>query len=314
MSEEYSEEKRDKLKAEDAGSHFPEDPAFNQKSVSQSQPLNAEPQIEKLETLNGDQEIQHMEVHHHPHIHGKKNWKAYLWEFLMLFLAVTLGFFVENQREHYIEHTRAKAFAASMVSELEADTTELKGYIRYMTFAARYTDTLMELFSASEPRKIPPGKLYWYGLWGGASRSFVSNDATFQQMKSSGSLRYFTNKTINHEVGRYDRLYRKIKTYEAYDMDVYLEVRKLRSLIFDVRYNMAANNIYLSNTNYPDQQKLDSFLQTRPELLTYERSALNQYLELVRSRFFRNKIRDADSLLIIGTKLIGGLKEEYHLK
>jgi hypothetical protein len=29
-----------------------------------------------------------MEVHAHSHSHGKKNWKAYFWEFLMLFLAV----------------------------------------------------------------------------------------------------------------------------------------------------------------------------------------------------------------------------------
>ena len=38
-----------------------------------------------------------MEVHAHTHAHGKKTWKSYFWEFLMLFLAVTLGFFVENQ-------------------------------------------------------------------------------------------------------------------------------------------------------------------------------------------------------------------------
>ena len=33
----------------------------------------------------------------------------YFWEFFMLFPAVTLGFFVENLREHYEEHPdRAK--------------------------------------------------------------------------------------------------------------------------------------------------------------------------------------------------------------
>jgi hypothetical protein len=51
-----------------------------------------------------------MEVHAHTHTERKK-WTHYLWEFLMLFLAVTLGFFVENQREHYIEKKRAKEYA-----------------------------------------------------------------------------------------------------------------------------------------------------------------------------------------------------------
>ena len=41
-----------------------------------------------------------MEVHHHPDLHHKKkNFKEYFLEFLMIFLAVTLGFFAENIRE-----------------------------------------------------------------------------------------------------------------------------------------------------------------------------------------------------------------------
>ena len=39
-----------------------------------------------------------MEVHRHAHTDRKK-WAHYLWEFLMLFLAVFCGFLAENQRE-----------------------------------------------------------------------------------------------------------------------------------------------------------------------------------------------------------------------
>ena len=41
-----------------------------------------------------------MEVHHHSH-HPKK-WKEYLTEFLMLFLAVSMGFVAENLREKHV--------------------------------------------------------------------------------------------------------------------------------------------------------------------------------------------------------------------
>jgi len=45
-----------------------------------------------------------MEVHHSHHSGGhRKNWKEYITEFIMLFAAVTLGFFAENLREHQIE-------------------------------------------------------------------------------------------------------------------------------------------------------------------------------------------------------------------
>ena len=41
-----------------------------------------------------------MEVHHHPDLHHKrKNFREYFLEFLMIFLAVTMGFIAENFRE-----------------------------------------------------------------------------------------------------------------------------------------------------------------------------------------------------------------------
>ena len=60
-----------------------------------------------------------MEVHAHTHTPRKK-WTHYLWEFLMLFLAVTLGFLVENQREHYIENKREKQYVQSFYDDLTA--------------------------------------------------------------------------------------------------------------------------------------------------------------------------------------------------
>ena len=65
-----------------------------------------------------------MEVHAHSHS-ARKKWTHYFWEFLMLFLAVTLGFLVENQREHYIEHQRANSYAANKYQELKKDTLDL---------------------------------------------------------------------------------------------------------------------------------------------------------------------------------------------
>jgi len=52
-----------------------------------------------------------MEVHHHPDVHHKKkNIKKSFLEFLMIFLAVTMGFFAENIREHFAEETIAKEY------------------------------------------------------------------------------------------------------------------------------------------------------------------------------------------------------------
>src|SRR5436309_1232904 len=70
-----------------------------------------------------------MEVHAHsqtvPIAIGSKKFTHYLWEFLMLFLAVFCGFLAENIREHTVEHQRAKQFALSMLSDIKEDTAAL---------------------------------------------------------------------------------------------------------------------------------------------------------------------------------------------
>ena len=76
----------------------------------ESQIVNAAPEeINKSEITTS--EIENMEVHHHPDLHHKsKPWKEYLLEFLMIFLAVTLGFFAENFRERTVNNEKERHY------------------------------------------------------------------------------------------------------------------------------------------------------------------------------------------------------------
>lgn len=256
-------------------------------------------------------QLKTMEVHKHPHnVTHTKKWGEYFLEFLMIFLAVTLGFFAETLRENITEHKRAREFAVSLVKDLTQDTMQLKSYREYFQYAADNIDTLMQLLARANPRDIPPGKLYWYGLWGGAPRFFIPNDATIQQMKSSGSLRYF-KKTVAADIATYDRFCRIIKENDEMQQGIYIEVRKTRAQIFDFRYNDVANTIVQATRGARDYNKIDSFMKSNPGLLSYDKSLFNQYIELVRSRFIRRNVNYSDSLLKYGAALIATLKKEY---
>jgi hypothetical protein len=254
-----------------------------------------------------------MEVHHHPQVEHKSP-KEYFLEGLMIFVAVTLGFFAENIREKITEEHRAEEFAASMVNDLKADTTELRLYRAYFAYAASNVDTLMHMLSLAEPKNIPSGKLYWYGLWGGARRVFVPHDATFQQMKSSGSLRYFTNTVLAKEVAQYDQLCRWTLTNQELSWNLYTEVRMSRARLFEFKYNEEANAISQTNRISFNQTKIDSFIRTNPPLLSYDKPLFNEYVELVRSRFLQGEVTSADTLLNRGSLLISALEKEYHLE
>ena len=83
------------------------------------------------DTINTNPEIENMEVHKHPHhVTHKKKWGEYLLEFLMLFLAVFLGFVAENIRETSVEHDREKEYMITMLEDLKADIPLLDSTVK----------------------------------------------------------------------------------------------------------------------------------------------------------------------------------------
>jgi hypothetical protein len=163
-----------------------------------------------------------MEVHSHTHTERKK-FTHYLWEFLMLFLAVFAGFLAENQREHIVEHQRAEQFASSLLADLKADTGALAVAIGYSNKKIKAIDSF---FSKIE---LTPGKwndtlMYKYGGAAGRVRPFERNSGTYEQMKASGSLRYF-EQDLADLLNKYDVQGKKVVAREniglKYVMDFY---------------------------------------------------------------------------------------------
>ena len=291
------------------------------------------PKVESPGPENGDKsDIEHpkteikMEVHHHPEVE-KKGIKEYLLEGLMIFIAVMMGFFAESLREHINENNKAKEYAVTLYSDLKLDTAELDGYLTYFRYATANTDSLMALLSVEGPKQIPSGKLYWFGLFGGAYHVFTPHDATLSEMKNSGSMRFFGDKFINRKLALYDQECQSMKISEEKEAGIYAETRKARARIFEFKYNEMANNIYHgltagSATANSDpygtrvvskRAKVDSFKKTAPPLLSYDKTLFNEYVEMVRSRFLYLKVESADTLRFRATELIYLLKKKYGL-
>ncbi len=145
-----------------------------------------------------------MEVHHHSHeSHGKKNWKSYFWEFLMLFLAVFCGFLAEYQLEHKIEKDREKVYMKNMLEDLKSDTMAYKKYARDKDFVYDVIDSLFYLLKNPE-RKIHTGRIYFLArILTIRTDLLYTNERTYDQMKSSGLLRLIHNQKVSDSVSSY---------------------------------------------------------------------------------------------------------------
>ena len=137
------------------------------------------PAGEPSEIINPTSDIKDMEVHHHTHTaHGKKNWKSYFWEFLMLFLAVFCGFLAEYQLEHTIEHQREKEYATLLIKDLENDTIQiLDGFKQFEKILVSIDSISSVVYKGVSGNKVQ-GSFYYYSQIGTTSPITVWNDAT----------------------------------------------------------------------------------------------------------------------------------------
>lgn len=257
-----------------------------------------------------------MEVHHHGHHGGKKNWKSYFWEFLMLFLAVTLGFFVENQREHYIEHVRAKEFSKTLVKDLHNDTAIIHEQAMNTQLYIAFADSLLAL-SQTKLEGHAASRFSFYTRFMYWTRAITWNNATFEQIKNSGSLRYFKNY----------RLLEKMMNYEAITKQVDMEANnntirgnlllKQINAVIDPIYHQELSKYFLISLDTMSRKTMEQLTSRNTGSLENKRPDINELLNMVvvqQRNFQRNvdvTLKQAEELAI---ELIGDLKKEYHIK
>jgi len=248
-----------------------------------------------------------MEVHHHAHTERKK-WTHYFWEFLMLFLAVTLGFFVENRREHYVEKQRAKEFAKSMVADLISDTSGINDLVFLYDSLSRNTDSFLLLISSGNIQSVPGGKIYYYGDAANTGMRMAFHAATIEQLKSSGSLRYFPQ-PLRDRVSKYDQVVQNFNLRQNNEPILNIETKKYFEKIFD---NRVLERLY--NTHHPDS--LLKFRQTDYPLMNHDPILLKEYANNCFGRKENWKSRITSGLLPLkemATELIKELKEKYYI-
>lgn len=159
-----------------------------------------------MQPIDQDQTIEERNPNE-PIVSIKRNWKSYFKEFFMLFLAISLGFFVENQRENYVEQKNAKVLAHSMLEDIVKDTVALRAALNFN----RVKDATIENFLAMvhTPKETWDSIAFYKGMTTiFTTFPFSPTDGTYSQMKSSGTLRYFNQLLVN-EMNAYDNQLKK---------------------------------------------------------------------------------------------------------
>jgi len=226
----------------------------------------------------------------------------------MLFLAVTLGFFVENQREHYIEHQREKQFILSLYNDIKSDTANIARIIDARTVKEHSLDSFSFMMNSPDPRSFIK-QIYRYAVYAGRTLPyrFVPNDGTMQQLKNSGAFRLIRNRAVVDSISKYDISVRNMLGQYAVEENQIEHYRTASTKIFNARVmdSMLDESAAVARPA-ADNASLQAYGKRELYEWNYRIYGLKG-INKANRRDLRLLLQQAKDLLVI-------LKQEYHLE
>lgn len=122
----------------------------------------------------------------------------------MIFLAVTLGFIAENIREHFIDKEKETQNIKSILKSIASETVNLRSIASTNLLTLEHLDKLIRFKDSNLNNNSTKIELYTHIIKGTFNDVyFRSNDAAFQQLQSSGSLRLMHKEIVVDSLFQY---------------------------------------------------------------------------------------------------------------
>jgi hypothetical protein len=199
-----------------------------------------------------------MEVHHHSH--KPKKWKEYISEFLMLFLAVSLGFLAENIREEQIIEHQTESVLGQLRLELMQDTaqlTSMKGTHAKLDSAVAFIAYYIKT-DQLEKNKEAFYLLHTYVLY--RAGIFESVCIALDQLKYTGLMKNIKNENLRAAIEKYNLSLKNLEgraQRENNFMDKSTD--DLRTVPFDIYKSYNTNVAYLNTEKGKNVTEADIF-------------------------------------------------------
>mgnify|MGYP003328056366 FL=1 len=217
-----------------------------------------------------------MEVHHSHHPTHKKKWSEYIIEFVMLFTAVTLGFFAENLREGFIQKEKGERYLQQLLIDLKQDTAKINFCLNFKEIKERQSDSLINLLNSDNLKNFTK-EIYYYSRTMPIREPFYGSEGTFKQLQNAGGFSILKNDELVQSINLY--VGAKEKIYQIQNMQDFasIQMRSVSNKLFFTKYENEMLNIH-QNKNY---RYFIKPLSENPPLASYNKSDINDYTNWV---------------------------------
>ena len=219
-----------------------------------------------------------MEVHHHPHVE-KKNFKEYFLEFIMIFLAVTLGFIAENIRGHLSDKRIEREYIISFVEDLKQDTANFNRVIPLAESNLKGVDSLLNSLLDTPYTDSSIRLMYYlkenYADW---IMSMNYTTRTITQLRNAGGLRLITDKRSSDSINVYNLELDDVEeVFKELQRDFTIPTIRLSNKIYNPQFLIPYERaFYTSGLTAPDS--IIPHSEQKMKLLTKDQSVISEYI------------------------------------
>lgn len=166
-----------------------------------------------------------------------KSFKKYIAEFLMLFIAIFLGFYAENIREMNTEKTKEREYIQSIIADVNIDKKNIELTVSLNEKRSTNLDSLANQIYEYSPssEKIRSLHLLYLNVIQHPN-FFHTTDLTMQQLKNAGGMRFIQNKKAIDAILQYDLMEKKLKNQQKYYEDYQNKAIDLGMKIFNAKW------------------------------------------------------------------------------
>lgn len=140
---------------------------------------------------------------------SSKYLKYALGEIILVVIGILIALQVNNWNETRIEQHRIKDYAKSLIQDLRSDLTMLYVCLEQAELSYNSIDSLKRYMAATPVKDLSNTTLFIltnHDLY----RPFMWNRSTFDELKSSGSVRFITNDSLENKLVQYEALARHL--------------------------------------------------------------------------------------------------------
>lgn len=246
-----------------------------------------------------------METHsNHLHKAPGKNFWHYFFEFFMLFLAVSAGFFVENLRDNLLDRKHETEYMKSLTNDLSIDINNIDTVIVKDTQTKLQCDSLFMLLSLPDYSN-QTSSIYFNARQISLRNFFYITDGTLKQLNNAGGLRLIRFKNVVDSINGYENRNAELQKVQDLKESQLNGYREACEKVFDVKvFEEIMHGTHLHR------------LSVNPKLFSTDPRDINQLL--IRAHYLKRNnngiIESLQGLRQSAVNLQNLIKQEYHFE